>query len=239
LTINQSHALKSYKHFAKTCNRFDKRINVKTYIFKSTLRTMNKEFFKKDYNKIINSMLLTAFSDSNELISNQLGPVAACNLQKLNTIYTILADLKRGIGIKYPLSLNYFKNKKWGAHPGNSRLFFENYYTPNVTAMITDYRGTLKKNYPKLEFKSLKDGYFDVTDVCLNLRSTEGGAPNSIIKPSGTKVIEFKELHAGIPATLADPTLYNPPRSYRLDGDKFYVCDELVLIKSNNIWEFA
>lgn len=238
MTFNQDHTLKTYKHFAKTCNRFDKRINVKTYIFKGTLRTINREFFKRDHNKIINSMLLTLFSDSNELISNQPG-LTARDLQKFNGLYTILTDLKKGIGIKYPLSLNYFKNKKWGTHPGNSRLFFESYYTPNVTAMITDYRGTLKKNYPKLEFKSLKDGYFDVTDLTLGFRSTEGGLPNSIRKPSGIEIIEYKELTEGPPAELADPTLYNPPRSYRLDGDKFYVCDELVLIKRNGIWRFA
>lgn len=239
MTVHQNYKLKSYKHFAKTCNRIDKRINVTTYIFQGTLRTMNTEFFKRDHNNGINKMLSLVFADSNELISNQLGPTATRDLAKLNMLYTILTDLKRGTGIKHPLSLNYFKNKQWGAFPGNSRLYFESYYTPEVTAMITDHTGTLKKRYPKLEFKSLKDGYFDVTDLTLGFSSTNSAGPNSLIKPSGIKIMEFKQLYVSPAPDLSNPAFYNPPRSYRLDGDKFYVCDELFLIKSNNIWEFA
>ena len=37
--------------------------------------------------------------------------------------------------------------------------------------------------------------------------------------------------------TLADPTLYNP-RTYRLNNNKVYVDDKLILVKDNT-WRFS
>ena len=52
------------------------------------------------------------------------------------------------------------------------------------------------------------------------------------------KKINYKELTDGPEKTLADPTLYNPPRTYRLNNNKVYVDDKLILIKDNT-WRFS
>ena len=49
--------------------------------------------------------------------------------------------------------------------------------------------------------------------------------------------INYKELTDGPEKTLADPTLYNP-RTYRLNNNKVYVDDKLILVKDNT-WRFS
>lgn len=240
ITINNPYEyhLDTYQDFIDVNKAIDEYLGTSTYMYRGTLKSICQNFFPdRNHPEAINYIIETLFKDKNTVVSNEPG-LTDRDLEKINTFDVLLHSINEH-GIKNPLSLNYFKTKRWGTHPGNSRLFFEDYYTKDVLSMITDYSGTLKEDYPHMTFIDLKDIEFDISNLYLLFKSTVDGTPNSIRIPSGLDYIEYKELTNDDAKVLSDPTKLKIPRVYELKKDKYVTVDDnIVLEKRNNIWEF-
>lgn len=228
--------LETYKDFINVSDILDEYIGCKTYIIETTLEQLNKEFFKRNYKIDIEDIITELFSKSNKIISNQPG-LTHRDLEKINSFDVLYHSIKQN-GIKYPLSINYFQTGLWGAHPGNTRLLFEGFYTKKVLAVVSDYKGTVQQDYPNIKFMKTNETSFDVSGLYVLINNTKFGGPNTIRRPAKNSAINYKELTDGPEKTLADPTLYNPPRTYRLNNNKVYVDDKLILVKDNT-WRFS
>ena len=228
--------LETYDDFIYVSNILDEYIGCNTYVIETTLEQLNKEFFKRKYETEIEDVITELFSNSNQVISNQPG-LTHRDLEKINSFDVLYHSIKQN-GIKYPLSINYFQTGLWGAHPGNTRLMFEGFYKEKVLAVVSDYKGTIQQDYPNIKFTKPNKTSFDISELHVVLNNTKFGGPNSISRPAQKKKVNYKELTDGPKDTLADPTLYNPPRKYRLNNNKVYVDDKLILIKEN-IWRFS
>ena len=228
--------LETYKDFINVSNILDEYIGCKTYIIETTLEQLNKEFFKRNYKIDIEDIITELFSKSNQIISNQPG-LTHRDLEKINSFDVLYHSIKQN-GIKYPLSINYFQTGLWGAHPGNTRLLFEGFYTKKVLAVVSDYKGTVQQDYSNIKFMKTNETSFDVSGLYVLINNTKFGGPNTIRRPAKNDAINYKELTDGPEKTLADPTLYNPPRTYRLNNNKVYVDDKLILVKDNT-WRFS
>jgi len=240
ITINNPHEyhLETYQDFIDVNKAIDNYLGTSTYMYRGTLKSICQNFFpNRNHPEAIDYFISRLFKDNKIIISNQPG-LKADDLEKINTFDVLLRSIQEH-GIKNPLSLNYFKTKKWGTHPGNSRLFLEDYYTNNVLGMVTDYSGTIKKDYPHLDFLELDECEFDISELHILFKSTIDGTPKSIRIPAGTDYIEYKELTDNPDQRLADPTKYNPPRTYQLKKSKYVTVDDnIILEKNNNIWKF-
>ena len=228
--------LETYKDFINVSDILDEYIGCKTYIIETTLEQLNKEFFKRNYKIDIEDIITELFSKSNKIISNQPG-LTHRDLEKINSFDVLYHSIKQN-GIKYPLSINYFQTGLWGAHPGNTRLLFEGFYTKKVLAVVSDYKGTVQQDYSNIKFMKTNETSFDVSGLYVLINNTKFGGPNTIRRPAKNSAINYKELTDGPEKTLADPTLYNPPRTYRLNNNKVYVDDKLILVKDNT-WRFS
>ena len=228
--------LETYEDFIYVSNILDEYIGCKTYVIETTLEQINKEFFKRNYKIDIEDIITELFSKSNQIISNQPG-LTHRDLEKINSFDVLYHSIKQN-GIKYPLSINYFQTGLWGAHPGNTRLLFEGFYTKKVLAVVSDYKGTVQQDYPNIKFMKTNETSFDVSGLHVLINNTKFGGPNTIRRPAKNSAINYKELTDGPEKTLADPTLYNPPRTYRLNNNKVYVDDKLILVKDNT-WRFS
>lgn len=240
ITINNpcEYHLETYQDFINVNKAIDEYLGTKTYMYRGTLKSICQNFFPdRDHPYAIDYIVNTLFKDSNTVISNDAG-LTGRDLEKINTFDVLLRSINEH-GIKNPLSLNYFKTKKWGTHPGNSRLFFEDYYTDEVLGMVTDYSNTIKEDYPHLDFLELDDCEFDISELHVLFKSTIDGTPNTIRIPSGVDYIEYKELTEGPYLELGDPTKYDPPRVYQLKKSKYVTVDDnITLEKSNGTWKF-
>ena len=240
ITINNPHEyhLKTYQDFIDVNKAIDDYLGTSTYMYRGTLKSICQNFFPdRNHPEAIDYFIRRLFKDNKIIISNQPG-LKAGDLEKINTFDVLLRSINEH-GIKNPLSLNYFKTKKWGTHPGNSRLFFEDYYTSDVLGMVTDYSSTIKEDYPHLDFLELADCEFDISELHILFKSTIDGSPLSIKEPAGVDYIEYKELTEGPSLELGDPTKYNPPRIYQIKKDKYITVDDnIILEKNNNIWKF-
>ena len=228
--------LETYEDFIYVSNILDEYIGCKTYVIETTLEQINKEFFKRNYKIDIEDIITELFKNSNQIISNQPG-LTHRDLEKINSFDVLYHSIKQN-GIKYPLSINYFQTGLWGAHPGNTRLLFEGFYTKKVLAVVSDYKGTVQQDYPNIKFMKTNETSFDVSGLHVLINNTKFGGPNTIRRPAKNSAINYKELTDGPEKTLADPTLYNPPRTYRLNNNKVYVDDKLILVKDNT-WRFS
>ena len=228
--------LETYEDFIYVSNILDEYIGCKTYVIETTLEQINKEFFKRNYKIDIEDIITELFKNSNQIISNQPG-LTHRDLEKINSFDVLYHSIKQN-GIKYPLSINYFQTGLWGAHPGNTRLLFEGFYTKKVLAVVSDYKGTVQQDYPNIKFMKTNETSFDVSGLYVLINNTKFGGPNTIRRPAKNSAINYKELTDGPEKTLADPTLYNPPRTYRLNNNKVYVDDKLILVKDNT-WRFS
>lgn len=240
ITINNPHEyhLKTYQDFIDVNRVIDNYLGTETYMYRGTLKSICQNFFPdRDHYVSIKFIIETLFKDKNIVVSNEPG-LTHRDLEKINSFDVLLRSINEH-GVKYPLSLNYFKTKLWGTHPGNTRLFFENYYTTDVLGMITDYSGTIKDDYPHLTFLALSECEFDISELHILFKSTIDGTPTTIRVPSGVDYIEYKELTDGPPLELGDPTKYNPPRVYQIKEDKYVTVDDnIILEKINDKWEF-
>ena len=228
--------LETYEDFIYVSNILDEYIGCKTYVIETTLEQINKEFFKRNYKIDIEDIITELFKNSNQIISNQPG-LTHRDLEKINSFDVLYHSIKQN-GIKYPLSINYFQTGLWGAHPGNTRLLFEGFYTKKVLAVVSDYKGTVQQDYSNIKFMKTNETSFDVSGLHVLINNTKFGGPNTIRRPAKNSAINYKELTDGPEKTLADPTLYNPPRTYRLNNNKVYVDDKLILVKDNT-WRFS
>ena len=240
ITINNPYEyhLKTYQDFIDVNKAIDEYLGSSTYIFRGTLKSICQNFFPdRNHIRDINNIITTLFKYKDTVISNEPG-LTHRDLEKINSFDVLLHSINKH-GIKNPLSLNYFKTKLWGTHPGNTRLFFEDYYSKDVLAMVTDYSNTVKQDYPHLSFLELNECEFDISELHILFKSTIDGTPNTIRIPSGVDYIEYKELTDGPKIELGDPTKYNPPRVYQIKKDKYILVDDkIVLEKVNNSWEF-
>lgn len=228
--------LKTYEDFIYVSDILDEYIGCKTYIIETTLQQLNKEFFKRNYTTDIEDIINELFRESNHVFSNKPG-LTHRDLEKINSFDVLYHSIKKN-GIKFPLSINYFSTGLWGSHPGNTRLFFEDFYTEKVLAVVGDYKGTVQKDYPNIKFMRPNETSFDISELHVILNNTKFGGPNSISRPAQKKKVNYKELTDGPEKVLGDPTLYNPPRTYRLNNNKVYVDDKLILVKDNT-WRFS
>lgn len=237
ITINtppHRYELKDYESFVQVVQAIDDFLDTKTYIFYGTLKQINDNFFKRDIDGAIKDAVENLFNNTTTVNSNDVG-LTHRDLEKINSLDYILSDLSNGIKIKNPLSLNYFKTSQWGTHPGNTRLLFSEYYTDTVAAIVTDYKGTVKEDYPHLVFTDIKDATFSVEGLSVLLNTTIHG-PNTIRRPAGGN-ITYKELTDSPSKELGNPTLYYPPRWYQLKKDIVYVCDRPTVEKVNGKWQ--
>ena len=226
--------LKDYESFVQVVQAIDDFLGTKTYIFSGTLKQINDNFFQRDIHQCILDEVNNLFKHKNTINSNDTGLIHR-DLEKINSLDYILSDLSSGVKIKNPLSLNYFETSKWGTHPGNTRLLFSEYYTDTVIGMVTDYKGTIREDYPHLEFKSITDIEFSIDGLVVLINTTING-PNTIRRPAGKNII-YKELTDNPSAELGNPTLYDPPRWYQLKNDIVYVCDRPTIEKVNGEWQ--
>lgn len=240
ITIKNPHEyhLNSYQDFIDVNKTIDAYLGTKTYMYRGTLKSICSNFFSdRNHPYIIKNIIEKLFKDKTIVYSNEPG-LTHRDLEKINTFDVLLHSINED-GIKNPLSLNYFKTKLWGTHPGNSRLFFEDYYTSDVLAVVTDYSNTVKHDYPHLNFLELDACEFDISELHVLFKSTIDGTPNTIRRPAGVDYIEYKELTEGPYLELGDPTKYDPPRCYQIKKDKYITVDDnIILEKREGIWEF-
>lgn len=240
ITIKNPHEyhLKSYQDFIDVNRTIDAYLGTKTYMYRGTLKSICSNFFPdRNHPHSINYIVEQLFKDRNIVKSNEPG-LTHRDLEKINTFDVLLRSINAN-GIKNPLSLNYFKTKRWGTHPGNTRLFFEDYYTSEVLSVVTDYSNTVRQDYPHLKFLELEECEFDISELHVLFKSTADGTPNSIRQPAGQDYIEYKELTEGPYKELGDPTKYNPPRVYQFKKDKYITVDDIIILEKHaGVWEF-
>lgn len=232
--IPHAYHLEDYQSFVQVVQAIDLYLGTKTYMFSGTLKQINDNFFKRDIHASINDEIENLFKDSKTVYSNELG-LTHRDLEKINSLDYILSDLSSGVKIKNPLSLNYFETGLWGTHPGNTRLLFSEYYTDTVLGMVTDYKGTIREDYPHLEFKSITDIEFSIEGLVVLINTTING-PNTIRRPAGRNVT-YKELTDRPSRELGNPTLYDPPRWYQLKKNVVTVCDRPTVEKVDGKWQ--
>lgn len=228
-----SYKLDDYQEFVDVTQAIDLHLGTTTYIFTGTLKQINDNFFKRSIHHSILDEVNNLFKDSNTVFSNDPG-LTHRDLEKINSLDYILSDLSSGIKIKNPLSLNYFETSLWGTHPGNTRILFSEYYTDTVLGVVTDYKGTVRQDYPHLTFVKPSETAFQIDGLHVLLNNTVNG-PNTIRRPAGRNVT-YKELTDKPSAELGNPTLYDPPRWYQLKKDIVYVCDRPTAEKVNDEW---
>ena len=226
--------LETYEDFIYVSNILDEYIGCKTYVIETTLEQINKEFFKKNYKTEIEDIIIELFKNSNQVVSNEPG-LTHRDLEKINSFDVLYHSIKQN-GIKYPLSINYFQTGLWGAHPGNTRLLFEGFYTKKVLAVVSDYKGTIQQDYPNIKFMKPNETSFDVSELHVVLNNTKFGGPIVSVDHTNKK-INYKELTDG-PEKRWQILHYIIQRTYRLNNDKVYVDDKLILVK-DNIWRFS
>lgn len=235
ITINKlptNFELTDYESFVQTVQAADQYLGTKTYIYKNTLKHINDNFFHFDISQDIDSYIRHLFKEKNVVHSNEPG-LTHRDLEKINSIDVILHSLP----IRNPLSLNYFGNNSWGAHPGNTRLHFGDVYTDEVYAMVVDHKHIIKQDYPDEIFYDLDEIKVDVNKLNILVTHTIDG-PN-VIRNAAGKNVNYMELTDNPGATLGDPTLYDPPRVYRLKKGKTIVTvdDRIVFQKVNDKWQ--
>lgn len=231
-SIPHLYKLTDHQSFVQTVQAIDLYMGTKTYLYKNTLKNINDNFFKYDVDGIsyyINQL----FKNKNVVYSNEPG-LTHRDLEKINSIDVILHSLP----IRNPLSLNYFGNDSWGAHPGNTRLHFGDVYADEVYAMVVDYSHTIKQDYPDETFFELNEIEFPLNDLGILLNNTTENGPNVIRRAAG-KNTDYIELTDSPSKLLANPTLYDQPRCYRLKkrGTLVTVDDRPVLEKVNDRWQ--
>lgn len=236
ITINNIphlYKLTDYQSFVQTVQAVDLYLGSKTYIYKNTLKHINDNFFGIDVDASVSYYVDNLFADEHTMYSNKPG-LTHRDLEKINSIDVILHSLP----IRNPLSLNYFGNNSWGAHPGNTRLHFGDVHTDEVYAMVVDHNNTIKQDYPDETFLELHEVEFSVDGLSILLNNTTENGPNVIRRAAGGDV-DYTELTDSPSAQLGDPTLYDPPRCYRLkkSGTLVTVDDRPVLEKVNDKWQ--
>ena len=232
--IPYAYHLEDYQSFVQVVQAIDLYIGTKTYMFSGTLKQINDNFFQRDIHAAINDDIENLFKDNKTVYSNEPGLIHR-DLEKINSLDYILSDLSSGIKIKNPLSLNYFETSLWGTHPGNTRLLFSDYYTDIVTAMVTDYKGTVREDYPHLDFIDVADTEFSIDGLVVLINTTIKG-PNTIRRPAGRNVT-YKEITDRPSRELGNPTLYDPPRWYQLKKNVVTVCDRPTVEKVKGKWQ--
>lgn len=236
ITINKiphAYKLHDYDTFIQTINVMDKHCCMKTYVYKNTLKHINDTFIKLHFHGSISTYIDNLFKNSNTVYSNE-DWLTDRDLEKINSIDVILHSLP----IRNPLSLNYFGDGKWGAHPGNSRLHFYDRYTIPVNAMICDHSNRIKLDYPDEDFLDPTDTSFSVDNLYILLNNTTKNGPNSIRRPAGRN-LDYVELTDLPEMRMSDPRKYSPPRCYRLKINNTLVTvdDRPVIQKVNGEWQ--
>lgn len=227
-----SFELTDYESFVQTVQAADQYLNTKTYIYKNNLKYINDSFFHKNINQDFDSFVRNLFKEKDIVSSDEPG-LTHRDLEKINSIDVILHSLP----IRNPLSLNYFGNGSWGAHPGNTRLSFGDVYKKDVYAMVVDHNHSIKNDYPDEHFYELDEIKLNVNKLNILVTHTING-PNTIRIAAG-KNVNYMELTDKPSAELGNPTLYDPPRIYRLKKNKTLVTvdDRIVLEKVDDKWQ--
>ena len=235
----------TYNEFIKITTELDEYLGSTTYIVHAPIDTLWYGLLgRADPSIFLKYTIERLFSKSDIVYTND-PEYSSRDLEKLNTISVLATRVSSGERLIDPLSFNYFENSKWGIHPGNSRLFLCGFYTKPVCTIVTDFKGTVKKDYPKIDFINVQDIKLQLSEgrrIVLNIADkTNNLGPNSVKQFDGNRKI-YKELlppHDGEYEKLADPTLYNPPRVYSLkkNGTIVTVDDRVVFQKVNDRWQ--
>lgn len=247
IMINPPYAwkLNTYEDFIEHSAYLDKRMSTTTYIVNLTLKEINDNFFKRDIQYLLGKEIEKPFQDKtgkvakSTIYSNDPDQTGR-RLEKINSFHVLYNSIKDN-GVKHPLSINYFKSGKFGTHPGNTRLFFGDFYKEKIYSVLTDYKGTVKQDFPNIIFYNTNEVSFDVSDLSLILHDAKQSMPGSIIGPAEETDFEYKEITEVPDAVLGDPTKYEIIKTYQLKKNNtvLVVNDQMILQKTNNIWEFC
>jgi len=247
IMINPPHTwkLNTYEDFIEHSSYLDKRMSTNTYVVHMTLNEINDSFFKRDIQYLLGKEIEKPFQDEtgkvtkNTIYSSDPDQTGR-RLEKINSFHVLYNSIKE-MGVKHPLSINYFKSGKFGMHPGNTRLYFSNFFKEKIYSVIADYTGTIKQDYPENLFYNVDEISFDVSDLSLILHDAKQSMPGSIIGPAEESDFEYKEITEVPDQLLADPTRHKIPKMYQLKKNNtvLTVNDQIILQKTNSMWEFC
>lgn len=235
----------THDEFVKITMELDEYLGSTTYIVHAPIHTLWYDLLGRvDSSIFLKYTIEKLFSENNIVYTNdpKYGPR---DLEKINTISVLIEDIKSKKRLVDPLSFNYFENSKWGIHPGNSRLYLCGFYNRPICTIVTDFKGTVKEDYPNIDFINIQDIKLQLSEgrrIVLNIADkTNNLGPNSVKQFDGNRKI-YKELlppYDGKYETLADPTLYNPPRVYCLkkEGTVVTVDGKVMFQKVNDKWQ--
>lgn len=231
--------LKNYQELLDAIKDFDKHCGTTTYIAKTNLDAIGRAV-KKDYDWVcedIGTLIRDMTISCGNHFTTQHKKANADLLEKTNTISIIAKEIAKGGRIRHPMSLHYF-GKKVGLHPGQSRLYFQRVYPYPIHVICTDYKGDIKEKFPYIKFDDPRDHEFSVKNLQYNMYSSfADSAARSLKKIIGDRLCYIHEVKELYPPELADPTLYENPKTFRKEKNRFYVDNQLVYQQHRNSWK--
>lgn len=235
---NEHVKLKSYDQLVELFTEFDNFCGTKTYVAKSTLEDIGI-VRKKPYDGISDD-IEEMISDMTKLCGSKFltnHPKANSDLlEKSNTIAVIGKDIANGGRIIHPMCIHYF-GKKVACHPGNSRLYFQRIYPYPVYTIFTDYKGDIKERFPHIKFCDPKDHEFNVKGLnYVSFDNLADKCPRGIQKVTKDRLCYIQEVIEDWPQELGDPTLYNPPKEFKIVKGRVYLDNQLIYQKFRTEW---
>ena len=232
--------IEKYADLAEIISAGDELSGNSTYFLHDTLQNITK-LVERNTKGSLNRYVYETFQHSNTVYSNDKS-LDKNIVVKFNAFASMMESIMQD-GIKHPMNISYFANSSWSLHPGNTRLFFEHLYEEPVTAIITDYKGTLLEDYPTYNFILPEEADWTVNITDLKVFVNDGAwfpLPNAHVERSGLNKFYYKEVkECYTPDTLRHPYNSDPPIVFRKNKDKVFVNDKQILQKKRKYWELV
>ena len=238
--------LEGWVNFLTLTKQADDVSKTKTFVYKASISTVVNDLLRtKDYDYYVSYELKKQvdklFRKSDIVKSNEVG---ADRSVKINAFDFILETFRAGYPILDPLCFHYFGNNNFALHPGYTRLLFGNVYKEDVDCIIFDYtNGKVQDDFKHINIITPDETFIDVKEKRYLFGHTGiDNSPRQIHKLSGNKDgVMYRELLGKnpIPDELADPRLYNPPRTYKKEKEVVTVDGRKVLERNKGSWELT
>jgi len=243
--------VKSFDHFKHITKQSDKELNCKTFVYKGTIDSINRQLlgYQDDTWRwsVFDMMVEGCFKNKN-LVTTADEDQTDDSLLKINSLYYMIMSFRSGDKMKDPLCFNYFERGgpsvgkprygSFGIHPGHTRLMLGEIYRQPMYTIVYDYtNGLFKQRYRELKLWDIDDSpYFPVENRNYVFGNTkeQGYTPGTIHEAcADVNGINYRELKGDDAwlTPLGRPSLYMPPRVFERTEDSVIVNGVEVLRK--------
>lgn len=232
----QSVQLNSYNSFLYWCLKFDSTYKTQTYICNITLKEIDENFVKRNYQQNIQDNIDKVFYNSNT-INTANTDVEFADLQKINSFHNFKVDFSQGKKFEHPVNLHYFGEGRCVLQPGTTRIFFKDIYHLPVAMIVTDYSGDFYKKFKHLNPLFPASTSINVKNLYFITHSAKGH--NYINEVSQNPELIIKQIRKNVEHdSYTNPKLNDPSKTFELSNNKVFVDGDLLLYKQQNRWIF-